>query len=388
MASSPQSADLQRSADAAAARGAFAEALSLLDRAARIEPGNFDLHLKRAALHRASHDPAAALEAVGAALAVSPLDFMALMLRAGLKEQLGQDDAGEAYAQALAQKPASLANPQLAAAVRRGEDVRDRWIAAKEQRLAAAMAAAEAQADGEEAARIARFRSNALRRTRAWHAEPTHFHFPGLVEREYHDRSLFPWLGELEAATDIIQAEFEAVAGAERAELVPYIQYPEGAPVAQWKALNHSRDWTAIHLWQYGRPIEANARHCPATMDLIARFPQPRIGGCSPNAMFSLLAPGTRIPPHHGVANTRLVCHLPLIVPEGCWFRVGAETRPWRRGEAWLFDDTIEHEAMNPTGALRVILIIDIWHPGLSPAERAAVTALLEAESGVVAQGL
>lgn len=388
MASSSPSADLQRSADAAAARGAFPEALALLDRAAGIDPGNFDLHLKRAALYRAVRDPAAALDAVAAALAVSPLDFVALMLRAGLKEQIGAEDAGEAYDQALARKPATLANPQLAAAVKRGEEVRDRWRTDKEARLAAAMADAEAQADGEEAARIARFRSNALRRTRVWHAEPTHFHFPGLVEREYHDRSLFPWLAELEAATDAIQAEFEAVAAAERAELVPYIQYPDGAPVAQWKALNHSHDWTAIHLWQYGRRVDANARHCPATMDLIARFPQPRIGGCSPNAMFSLLAPRTRIPPHHGVANTRLVCHLPLIVPEGCWFRVGAETRSWQRGEAWLFDDTIEHEAMNASEALRVILIIDVWHPGLSPAERAAVTALLEAEAGVVAQGL
>ncbi len=80
--------------------------------------------------------------------------------------------------------------------------------------------------------------------------------------------------------------------------------------------------------------------------------------------------PNTRIPPHHGVANTRLVCHLPLIVPEGCWFRVGAETRLWERGRAWVFDDTIEHEALNPSSALRVILIIDIWHPGLTPRSR------------------
>ncbi len=390
MASSQPSADLQRSADAAAARGAFAEALALLDKAAAIEPGSFPLHVKRSAMHRAAGNQPAALDAIGAALAIVPLDFMALLMRASLKDQLGHGDAGEAYAQALAQRPATLAqpNPQLTAAIQRGEEVRDRWIADKEAKLVAAMAGAEATADPEAVARIARFRSNALRRTRVWHAEPTHFHFPGLAEREYHDRSLFPWLAELEAATDLIQAEFEAVAAAERAELVPYIQYPAGAPLAQWKALNHSRDWTAIHLWQYGRRIEANARHCPKTMELIARFPQPRIGGCSPNAMFSLLAPGTGIPPHHGVANTRLVCHLPLIVPAGCWFRVGADTRLWERGRAWIFDDTIEHEAMNPSGELRVILIIDVWHPGLGPQEQAAVAALLEAESGVVAQGL
>src|SRR3546814_10408720 len=82
-------------------------------------------------------------------------------------------------------------------------------------------------------------------------------------------------------------------------------------------------------------------------MAAIAAIPQPRISERTPNAMFSLLAPGKHIPPHTGVANTRLVCHLPLIVPDGCWFRVGAETREWKRGAAWVFDDKIEHEAAN-----------------------------------------
>jgi aspartyl/asparaginyl beta-hydroxylase (cupin superfamily) len=95
--------------------------------------------------------------------------------------------------------------------------------------------------------------------------------------------------------------------------------------------------------------------------------------------MFSLLAPGTHIPPHNGVSNARLVCHLPLIVPPGCWFRVGAERREWAAGKPWVFDDTIEHEAMNSSEELRVLLIIDTWHPDLSPAERAAVSAIVAA---------
>ena len=98
--------------------------------------------------------------------------------------------------------------------------------------------------------------------------------------------------------------------------------------------------------------------------------------------MFSLLAPGIRIPPHTGVNNARLVCHLPLIVPPGCWFRVGAETREWQRGSAFLFDDTIEHEAMNPSDQLRVVFIFDVWHPGLTPSERAAVRRVIAAEGG------
>ena len=117
-------------------------------------------------------------------------------------------------------------------------------------------------------------------------------------------------------------------------------------------------------------------------MALLENFDQPAVRGAGPNAMFSLLAPNTAIPPHVGVSNSRLVCHLPLIVPDGCWFRVGAETRQWRPGEAFVFDDTIEHEAMNPSSELRVVFIFDIWHPDLGAIEREAVTALMEAEEG------
>jgi aspartyl/asparaginyl beta-hydroxylase (cupin superfamily) len=244
------------------------------------------------------------------------------------------------------------------------------------------MAAVEERASEEERGRIARFRSNVLRRTRPFHSDPTHFHYPGLVEREFHPRRLFPWIEHLEAMTEGVAAELKSVMAAERAELVPYIQYAEHQPLAQWRPLNRNPDWTAIHLWQNGRRIDANADQCPNTMSFLEGVGQPSIRGACPNAMFSLLAPHTAIPPHVGVNNARLVCHLPLIVPEGCWFRVGAETREWRPGEAFVFDDTIEHEALNPTDQLRVVFIFDVWHPDLGDVEREAVTALIEADEG------
>jgi aspartate beta-hydroxylase len=76
------------------------------------------------------------------------------------------------------------------------------------------------------------------------------------------------------------------------------------------------------------------------------------------------------------VTNARLVTHLPLIVPDHCGFRVGNDTRRWVPGRAWVFDDTIEHEAWNDSDLLRVVLIFDIWHPHLTPPERALITAL------------
>jgi aspartate beta-hydroxylase len=114
-------------------------------------------------------------------------------------------------------------------------------------------------------------------------------------------------------------------------------------------------------------------------MAAIGALPQPTVPGRSPAAMFSVLSPRTRIPPHTGVANTRLVLHLPLIVPEGCGFRVGAETRSWKVGEAWVFDDTIEHEAWNGSDAQRIILICDIWNPHLSREEQTLIISTIAA---------
>jgi hypothetical protein len=372
-------------ADRALAAQDLTGAQALLRQAAEINPEDLSIYLRLAGLCRAAGQPAAALEAVHSALAVAPLDFTALLMRASLLERLGDEGAGEAWGHAIAQRPSGELPPQLAQALAHGVSRHATWLDAREERLRTAAAEIEEKANEEEQSRIARFRSNSLRRTRPYHSEPTHFHFPGLVEHEFHPRSRFPWLEELEALTEIIGAELQAILAAERAELVPYIQYEDHLPLRQWKALNRSPDWTAIHLWQNSLRVDANARHCPATLKMLEAVPQPRIAGASPNAMFSLLAPRTQIPPHVGVSNARLVCHLPLVVPEGCWFRVGAETRPWKRGEAFVFDDTIEHEASNPTDELRIVFIFDVWHPDLTRTEREAISAMIAADGGTAA---
>jgi tetratricopeptide (TPR) repeat protein len=372
---------LSAQADRAAAAGDFATARQLLQAAAAENQagGGPDLWLRLAAVCRAQGDVAAALAATNEALKADPLHFLALLLRASLLERSGSSEAAQAYGHALAQRPPGELPSQVAAMVSHAQTRYRAYQEASDRALADAIETARLGLDEAEERRLARLRTNASRLTTVYHSEPTDYHYPGLVEREFHDRAQFDWLERLEAATELIAEEFAAVAAAERAELVPYVQYPEGVPLRQWKELNNSPAWSAIHLIKDGKPVEANARHCPGTLALLATLPQPAIANVSPNAMFSLLAPGAHIPPHHGVANTRLVCHLPLIIPDGCWFRVGAERRAWRKGEAWVFDDTIEHEAANESAALRVILICDVWHPQLSDRERAGVRVLVEA---------
>ena len=337
--------------------------------------------LQLAGLRRALQQPRRALDAVYRALALSPFDFTALVMRASLLVRLGESAAGLAWAEAIAQRPEGQLPAPMAKAVEEGEKVRAAWMAARAETLAHATARSEAMATEDERWRIKRFRDNIIRKTQIYHSAPTHFHFPGLVEREFHPRERFPWLSTLEAATDDIRAEMLGLLHSDRADILPYVQYQEHEALAQWRSLNNSKDWSALHLYRQGESFPDHVRQCPRTIDVLSQCMQPDIPGASPNAMFSLLAPNTTIPPHVGVNNARLVCHLPLTVPGGCWFRVGAEKRLWREGEALVFDDTIEHEAANPSSALRVVLIFDVWHPDVTALEKQAICAAIMSEN-------
>ncbi|RIX32739.1 aspartyl/asparaginyl beta-hydroxylase domain-containing protein [Sphingomonas edaphi] len=373
-------------ADRAAAAGRAADAVHLLEAAVRADPGRFAAWMKLSAMKRATGDEVGALAAIDRALAVRPLDFSALLARAMLLDRQGDGQAGEAFSRAIAQLPPDeKVPPAMASAITLAKRKSEAHQAACE---AAMLSAAGPLADDAVDRAIRRFASNSARRTRHFHQEPTHFHYSGLPEVEFHECEQFPGLARLEAATADIKAEFEALIECEAAEIAPYIQYPDQAPLRQWEALNQNKDWSALHLLQNGNRVEANARHCPVTMDVLESLPQPRIPGASPNAMFSLLAPRTRIPPHTGVANIRLVCHLPLIVPPDCGFRVGATTVEWREGEAFVFDDTIEHEAWNSSDQLRVVFICDLWVPQLSERERDAVARIIPAAGAGFSGGL
>ena len=127
-----------------------------------------------------------------------------------------------------------------------------------------------------------------------------------------------------------------------------------------------------------GRPRRFDAAAPLPRLAALELAPLERIAGRSPFALFSKLAPGAVIAPHTGFHNSRLVCHLPLIVSDGCGFRVGNETRTWQAGKAFVFDDTIEHEARNESGDTRIVLIFNIWRPDLTADERGLVANLMD----------
>lgn len=381
MASDAEAANtLARQIEESLRRRDVSGALRLIEAAEAQRPGDVALKMQKAVTLRVSGDLPGSLAALDAALTLDPYNFMALLGKGALLERLaGEPTAAEVYRNALKIAPPELP-PGLQPAVARARDVVGRAADALEAHLRSRIAGLGAGCSGPAKARLEETLRVFAGKARVYHNEPLLLHYTQLPEIGFYDRSLFPWLPELEAATDVIRAELEGVLET-RADFTPYIELPPGAPVNQWGELNHSPRWSTYFLWRDGVKQERACAPCPRTAALLESLPLARQPGFAPTVTFSALEAKTRIPPHTGSTNTRLLVHLPLILPGPARFRVGAETRSWRMGEAWVFDDTIEHEAWNDADALRVILIFDIWNPHLEPAERELVCALLAARN-------
>lgn len=208
--------------------------------------------------------------------------------------------------------------------------------------------------------------------------QPRFYLFPGLPQIQFQQRESLPWLDDLELATADITAELQTLL-AEPDLFEPYIKPRADRPNTDASGMAANPDWSALFLWKDGVEQTDIARRCPRTMAALRGVPLCRVEGRTPSILFSRLTAGARIPPHHGLINTRLICHLPLIAPPGSRFRVGNDVRDWKEGQSWAFDDTIEHEAANDSGLDRTILIFDVWKPDLTVEERDLVAALFKA---------
>ena len=210
--------------------------------------------------------------------------------------------------------------------------------------------------------------------------EPRLYFFPGLKDGDFFDSSQFDWVKNLEAATADIQSELKSVLAntGHRKQFNPYIQGETNRPQSDPHGLIDNTAWSTFDLWKDGEEVKENTALCPKTAEAIKAIPSASIQGRSPNILFSLLKAGSKIPPHNGLLNTRLICHLPLIIPEKCGFRVGNSNREWQEGKVWLFDDTIEHEAWNNSDMDRYILLFEVWKPELSTIERKQVSTLIQ----------
>lgn len=359
----------------ALARRDFAGAAAAFADAVAADPQAGPLWRNLAHARRELGDSKGERDALEAALRIDRTDFMAWLRKAELHQRL--DEHGDALLawNGVLQMAARLdpVPPGLVPVLDRARA----WIADRTTQIGSAVEAQLADSlavlDPGEQRRVRAFLDRALRGRRIYQNECAGLHYPFLPADEFFDEAHFPWFDALAQQTDTIRAELTALLADGDAALRPYVRLDEGSPHNKWSTLDHSLDWGACFLWEYGEPNPPVLDRCPATAAALAAIPSAHIPGRSPSAFFSLLRPHTRIPPHTGVTNSRAIIHLPLIVPQGCGFRVGAETRAWIEGVPFAFDDTIEHEAWNDSDSLRAVLIFDVWNPHLSEAEQAMI---------------
>ncbi len=177
------------------------------------------------------------------------------------------------------------------------------------------------------------------------------------------DRQHFPWISRLEEEWEAIRDE--ALAVLRHREAIP--------PLAELSPdhgrLDDQRKWRSFFLWGYGFRMDQNCARCPATARLVERIPGVR------TVLFSIHEPGMAIPPHKGVTASMCILHLGLKVPRdsaNCAIRVGTDVQHWKEGEAFVFDDTREHETWNRTSDDRVILLVQFDRPLRFPASLVA----------------
>jgi aspartate beta-hydroxylase len=209
--------------------------------------------------------------------------------------------------------------------------------------------------------------------------QPTFLRFPGLPASPFLERSLVPGLRDLEEMTGVIQAELRAILEGTGSSAQEAVFSDPALARANLAGHRGAPSWNGYYFYRHGVRRGDNCAACPRTIAALDALPLCRVRDHGPEVLFSVLSPGTHLLPHNGVTNTRIVGHLALTIPGDCALRVAGEEYRWVEGRAVLFDDTYPHEAWNRSEHQRVVLIFDLWNPHLRPAERVAVTALIEA---------
>ena len=362
------------------ARGAPQQAQAMFERATAADPKHPALWANLASSLKALGRRTEELDALGKALELEPRHLSALLQKGAYYEEQGDKRAAaRIYQNMLACLPRGAeVPPSIEKAVSHAKQLVDTDLAELTMALEGPLAQISERHGGQRQRRVDLCLETVMGKRQPYYSQPTWMYMPELPAIEFFERSHFPWLDAFESEADAIRKELLQVLVADRDGLQPYIDFPAEMPLDQFRDLNRSRRWSAYFLWNQSEPVASHLARCPVTTQLLETLPRCRIEGRAPTAFFSILDANTRIPAHVGVTNTRCTVHLPLVVPPDCGFRVGSTTREWVPGQAWVFDDTIEHEAWNLSDTPRAILIFDIWNPLLNAAERDMIQTATE----------
>jgi aspartyl/asparaginyl beta-hydroxylase (cupin superfamily) len=177
---------------------------------------------------------------------------------------------------------------------------------------------------------------------------PPYF-IPGVPARTFYQPDEFEWSQTLIDAFPVIRAELMNVLAGDGRGFKAYMSEHQ----------QRLAGWNTFNFFFYGKKVEENCALCPQTtavLESLPRFERDHI-------MFSALNPHSHIPAHVGPINGIIRAHLGLVVPEGCFIKVGADERTWEEGKLLIFDDSFLHEVWNHSDQVRIVLFMNFWHP-------------------------
>lgn len=372
----------------AAARGDGARAAEHLEVAFRVAPQDSQIGLDLAFAHLSNRQPDAARQTLDAVVKATPSFAPAWLLLGDVREALGDGDGAlKARYQAItrAQAAGQWKSDDTVPAEMRGAvlNAMAQLQRGRRELLSGCLADLRQQHGTEALKRVDRAVAGYLG---DWNAtppdtrqRPTFFYFPGLPDRPYHDPFLQPWAPELATAFPVIQAEARQLL-VDDGIVESFLDFAPGTRRETYVAGDGPQPaWNAFFFYRHGQRYAASHQRCPGTSAVLESLDLCRIKDQAPEICFSLLTPGSTIMPHHGVTNTRLVMHLPLLVPAHCALNLtDVGEHQWQEGRLMMFDDTYRHEAWNRSASARVILLMDCWNPYLDEVERLAVARLVE----------
>ncbi|CAN5320653.1 hypothetical protein BH11PSE9_BH11PSE9_19950 [soil metagenome] len=382
-----------RLAQLAMNRGDFARATKLLRGAQQVHPSNSEIAIDLAVVQLEAEEPDQARNTLESTLARNPKFATGWLLLAQVRDALG--DGGGALracfeAVTCAQRaglwldenttPPGLTDAVLSAIERVRAGQRELFFGAYQSIRQEFGATALGRVDRALAGYLREWDAKPANS----HQRPKFFFFPGLPEDPYHDPYLQPWARELQSAFPLIRDEALKVSSEDSA-LPSFVNLKPGDRMNNYvDGAGVEPSWEAFFFYRHGERYDANHARCPYTSSILDSIDLCRIAEQAPEICFSVLRPGSHIKPHYGVTNTRLVMHLPLIVPGDCALNlIGEGEHHWKEAKLVMFDDTFEHEAWNRSASTRVVLLMDCWNPHLTPPERSAVKLLIETITGL-----
>jgi hypothetical protein len=176
------------------------------------------------------------------------------------------------------------------------------------------------------------------------------WHHPAIIESVCFDDEV---IRELETCFDSIENEV--------LNLIEDLQkFPDSDALTNENGL-----WSYFPFYEKNRtPISRAHELCPTISRLIRNFDLNTIMGFT---FISGLSKKGNIHPHCGSTSLRKRYHLGIKIPDGqkCKIRIGEDWIYWKKGKAFSFYDSVEHEVINDSDKLRLLLIIDVWSDGI-----------------------